>query len=150
MEDKKASPYAKTAPTETIPENTGKGKLLYEIGMGLVGEIPAIGIAIGITYYISERCPCHGDGCMGWALLYLFVVLPVSFSLLAIPLVGECVRFGGMRSGGHKRRRGCYIGIAIGLLLILLSYALGGFYVPWASPIILLAGAIFGYRSDAS
>ena len=150
MEDKKASLHDKTAPTETIPENTGKGKLLYEIGMGLVGELIAIVIAFGIHLYISELDTCHGDGCMGEVLLYFFVVVPAIFVLLAIPLVGECVRFGGMRSGGHKRRRGCYIGIAIGLLLILLSFALGGFYVPWASPIILLAGAIFGYRSDAS
>lgn len=136
--------------TAMDPPNTGKGKLLYEIGLGLVGEIAAIGIAYGITIFFSGRDPCRGDGCMGVALFYFFVVLPAIFALLAIPLVCECVRFAGMHSGGHKRRRGCYKGIAIALLLILLCYPLGIIYLLCASPIFLLVGAIIGYRSDAT
>ena len=148
MENKKIS-LQDAETTAMDPQNSGKGKLLYEIGMGLVGEIIAIGIAFGITMFLSELDSCHGDGSMG-GLLYLFVIFPAISVLFAIPLVCECVRFGGMRSGGHKRRRGCYTGIAVGILLALLGFALGALYMLWVCLINLLVGAIVGYRRDAS
>ena len=151
---------AATQHTDAIaPNSDAKGELLPEIGMGIVGEIIAMGIAFGLCYLYDYTHPCtRGVSCgMGWAAHFL-LGWPLLSILLAIPLVAECVRFAGMRSGGHAKRKRCYIGTVLVFAITSISLAIGTrddsafvmiylLLIP-SSPILLLMGAIKGYRGE--
>ena len=144
----------------TVQEPTGKGSLGSEILMGLSGEIISGVIALIITLCLEKSFSCHGDACMGNAIMKWGIGFPCLFAFFSIPIVSECVRYAGISSGGHKKRKTCYLATSsifvLMILFLLLSLgAMGGFasyyfLIAAGSPIIILVAAIMGYRSDAT
>ena len=139
-----------------VRDSNGKGQLWPEIGAGLLGGILAI-----IPCFILMRV-FFASYCIGWSgLACMYVYWPVMSLLFAIPLVAEGVRLAGKRTGGHSKRKRCYIGTAIVPIIVCILTA--GFTIfddypvlflmylvtMLASPILVLVGAIVGYRKDA-
>ena len=136
----------------TTSQNNGKGKLLPEIGMGIVGIIVAYLLSVVVRTALY------------FALIYnnfLFILDP----LFTIPLVAEGVLFAGKHTGGHEKRKGCYIGAvigeAIGAVLVFIylktqeestSFEISfiGLTLVCVTLVLILGGAIIGYRKDAA
>ena len=161
--DETTAPEADMQNTEaTAPNPTGKGKLLPEIGAGLLGEI----LAVALCFVLMLADYDSISYCRGWpGLACLYIYCPALTLLFAIPIVAEAVRLAGKRTGGHGKRKRCYIGTAIvpvfifilvvssiilddyNLLYVPILYVLMGLIA--ASPVLVLVGAIVGYRKDA-
>ena len=153
-----ASQNTDVTTSSSTPKSTGKGKLLPEIVMGLIGAFIAFVVQ---AMWSSRFCFCTSPEMCDYDDAYTACGIADRLSLfalplfVAVPLMAECVRFGGVRSGGHGKRMRCYISAAIGpvvLLLISFLFEYGPFaatFIPLSIPVLVLAGAIIGYRKDA-
>ena len=146
----------------TTAQNDGKGKLWAEIGMGIVGIIAAFVLVSLIDFLIPFSCSSTEGN---YFLICDFLVYDMPFFLLTILCVAEGVRFAGVRTGGHKKRKGCYIGAAICAVIaavhsiIYQQMRISGSIPRYDSSvgmahvcvytILILAGAIIGYRVSA-
>lgn len=149
----------------TTAQNDGKGKLWAEIGMGIVGIIAAIVLVslISLIYWIIPFSCSSTEG--SYSLICSFLVYEMPFFLLTILGVAEGVRFAGVRTGGHKKRKGCYFGATICAVIaavhsiIYQQMRISGSIPRYDSSvgmahvcvytILILAGAIIGYRVSA-
>ncbi len=159
-----ASQNADATPPNPSPNSTGKGKLLPEIGMGILGGIAAYTLSSFIEmvlYFLMEMVLYF---LMKDASSLSFFLLPLIGWPLAILFVAEGVRLGGKLSGGHTKRKGCYIGTAIGAVIGSIALVLHltipedpvsfeitarGLAISCVNPVLILVGAIVGYRKDA-
>ena len=84
---------AATQHTDAIaPNSDAKGELLPEIGMGIVGEIIAMGIAFGLCYLYDYTHPCtRGVSCgMGWPHIFYWAGPYCLFCLQFLLLRNAC------------------------------------------------------------
>ncbi len=150
---------------EAAPDSTGKGKILPQIGMGIVGEM----IAAAITFLLLWMNESFFEKVYiesGTSVTHYFYrhqeLAFVLFGLISIPCIAEFVRWGGKLLGGHRHRKRCYIGAAIGSIIALVCIFIPSFCLRntgLKEPIQMigvagllcfgLIGAIIGYRKDA-
>ena len=147
----------------TTAQNDGKGKLWAEIGMGLIGGIGAIVLALllsQLVYLLFPMPPNNGSHEPNWG--FLAFGTPILALLSGIPLVAEGVRFAGKHTGGHAKRKVCYIYTAIAAVIAAIIYFAIFFYsFFYTEDIILiligiplvaclfLACSVIGYRKNA-
>ena len=142
--------------TEASAQNpTGKGELLPEIGAGILGEIVAVAISYALVFLGNLGTDHPAES---WNELVSYLVFAPALSvILAIPCMAGFIRFAGMRTGGHDKRSRCCLGIFLGILFtaffitisILMGSARGIKISLEACPVLLLVGAVIGYRKDA-
>ena len=148
-------------------QKPAKGSLAREIGMAIFGQFLTFIVSLFLIFFITTftyDVDAGKDSSYDEKnyLCNMFVNFVCIHLLLSIPFVAECVRLGGLRTGGHGKRKRCYIGASItsipmvtGLLLVFFRI-FHAMHVPYAYLILFLfvgmivvaVGTIIGYRKE--